>query len=166
MQSVHVTDDTQLRLLGREPCRRRLLPDTVGNMMTNTTYRRIDLEDANGSPFRFDGYELGYASSQQDDRPKPRWMELRIFKTKAGSYVLEIIGQTSLPNEVVKSRAHVYVTASELIDAMHTEERDRSTGAKTGVKYLTYTARDALYDAMDEDDELKAAWANRVTEVA
>lgn len=134
-------------------------------MNDDTTYRRYDFEDVSGQPFSFEGYELAFASSQVDDDPKPRWMELRLLKTRNGAYVREVVGQTSIPGEVVKSRAHVHHSADELIDALHSRRRDHDTG-ELSEPYLTYTVRDALYDAMDHDDELKNAWESRVREVA
>src|SRR5690606_33720056 len=95
----------------------RSKPGTVGPM-TNGTNRRFELEDVNGQPLRFDGELLAQVTSQRADRPKPRWMEMRIFRTAGGNYVLEIIGQTSIEGEAIKARAKVLATATELIDAL------------------------------------------------
>lgn len=133
--------------------------------MDEQTYRRYELEDGSGQPFRFEGYELGFVSSQTEDDPKPRWMEIRLFKTKAGQYVREVIGQTDIPGEVVKSRAHVHSTPQDLIESLHSRRRDPATG-ELGPPYLTYTARDVLYDAMERDPDLQEAWDTRTREVA
>lgn len=127
--------------------------------MTDLTYRRIELEDGNGQPLSFEGTELGFASSQHPGRQKDRWQELRIYRTRGGKYVLENIGQTAIEGEAVKSRGKVIDDAKSLIDALHNTDDG-------GVRYLTYTARDALFEAMERDEPLRTAWAARVQEVA
>lgn len=126
--------------------------------MTTKTYRRIDTEDQDGAPITFEGRVLGHASSKRDGT-QPRWMEMTIFQTKAGAYVLEIVGETNRDGEVRKQRAHVFTDPSDVIEKLYgTDSDDR--------KYITYTARECLFQAMDEDTKLQDAWESRARVVA
>lgn len=134
--------------------------------MKTLTQRHVELEDVNGDPFRFEGYLLGEASSQDDAESKPRWMEVRIYQVHpSGRYVTEVLGQTQVSGETVKARTGVHPTAGTMIDALYTRRRDFETG-QMGEPYLTYTARDALYDAMDNDPDVLEAWEARARNVA
>ena len=90
---------------------------------------------------------------------KPRWLEYRVYRTRAGSYVLETVGQTVLPSEVVRSRARVLHSAQDLVETLHSRDDD-------GTKYITYAARDVLDAAMEHDDAIADAWEARVQTIA
>lgn len=125
--------------------------------MTDLTYRRTDSEDSDGNPITFEGRILGHASSRRDDRQQ-RWMEVTIFVTKAGTYVVEIIGHTIREGEVTKQRAHILTEPSEVIERLHT--------TRDGERYITYTAREALFQAAEADPGISSAWDAQARVVA
>jgi hypothetical protein len=137
--------------------------------MTDMTYRRIDSEDGDGNPITFEARELGHASSKRQQR-QPRWMEMTIFQTRGGSYVLEIVGMSNVPGDVTKQRAHVFENPGDVIDKMHSTHTcnvDCPTPCpQVGRRYLTYTARECLFQAMDADPSLDDAWGKRARVVA
>lgn len=127
--------------------------------MTDDVYRRFEVEDVNGQPLAFEGRELAFVSSQRVSQPKDRWLEMRIFVTRAGSYVLEVVGQTSRPDEMVKARAKVFTDPAALIESLYKTD-DSET------RYLTYTARELMDIAAEHDAQLREAWEAQVREVA
>lgn len=53
---------------------------------------KYQVRDADGSITEFEGELLGSGTSQR--RHSPRWSELHIYKTEAGTYVVHKIGRT------------------------------------------------------------------------
>jgi hypothetical protein len=137
--------------------------------MTDMTYRRIDSEDADGNPITFEGRELGHASSKRASH-QPRWMEMTIFQTHGGHYVLEIVGMSNVPGDVTKQRAHVFENPEDVIEKMHSTHTCNvdcpSPCPQVGRRYLTYTARECLFQAMEVDRGLNRAWDKRARVVA
>lgn len=154
--------------------------------MTQLTQGRFELEDGDGQPISFTGVRLAFVTSRRDEDTtlwgeanslfededdqgrdewlrergyRPRWMELAIYRTEGGRYVIEIVGQTTNTGEVIRSRAKVAETAEELVEGLHNTD-------DSGKRYITYTARDALMDAMRDDESLAVAWKSRAREVA
>lgn len=143
----------------------------------------FESEDTDGNPIVFEGIEIGWASSRrQKDRDtwreaerlhnpverqaflqansyKSRWLLVRIIRTRAGAYVVEITGQTTEPDEVTRRRAHVLDNADDVILAL---EKPGDAGQPT----LTYTARRAITKAAEVDPDMAAAWEARTRVVA
>ena len=101
---------------------------------------------------RFTGTTLGHASSYPGRDPnKVRWIELSVYKTKGGNYVVAGVGRTNVPGERERRWAHVCEEPEGAIEALHLYDRD-------GVKYLTRTAREALAQACAQDAALRDAF--------
>ena len=95
----------------------------------------------------FDGELLGSASSHSD---KPRWMDVNIYSTTDGRYVVQKIGRTSLAGERDYYSAHVVDDAPSLITALRSKKR--------GVVFMTIVAEDAVRAAMEKDPRISEAW--------
>ena len=95
----------------------------------------------------FDGELLGSASSCSDN---PRWMDVNIYSTADGLYVVQKIGRTALPGERDYYSAHVVDDAPSLITALRSRKR--------GVVFMTIVAEDAVRAAMEKDPRISEAW--------
>lgn len=98
----------------------------------------------------FAGVLLGDASSHEPG--KDRWIELRIYRTTGGRYVVERIGKTHVRGERDRFWAQVSSTAEGVIECLYLEDGD-------GVAYLTNVAKDVLTAAASNDRALEAAFA-------
>lgn len=98
---------------------------------------------------RFTGLEL--ASQSSFAQGKPRWFELKIYRTEAGSYVISGAGRTTVPGEKDRCWVKVAGTAAGAVEALHQYDDD-------DVRYLTRVAQDALTQACELDDELCAEY--------
>jgi hypothetical protein len=103
-------------------------------------------EDRN---IEFRGRLLASASSEEPG--KTRWTEVEIYKTVGGNYVVSTIGRSREPAEHDFHRTNVSETARGAVEVLYQIDRD-------GVRYLTWTARQALDDASDVDEELREAY--------
>lgn len=54
----------------------------------------------NGADVVFVGRCIGSYSTQNRERTKPRWTELRLWETESGNWIAESVGMTSNPREV------------------------------------------------------------------
>lgn len=120
---------------------------------------------------RFTGVLLGEATSRWErhtDHELPyaprfercgacRWTEVRVYRTEAGSYVIETVGRSLVPDEVDLSRVTVAESAAGAVETLHTYDQDE-------VRYITKTAREAALAAAAQDE--KFAEAFMVEEVA
>lgn len=86
-----------------------------------------------------------------------RWTEVRVYRTEAGSYVIETVGRSLLPDEVDLSRCTVAESAVGAVETLHTYDQDE-------VRYITKTAREAAVAAAARDEEFERAFM--VEEVA
>ena len=60
-------------------------------------YESHTVKAGNGPDLAFEGTLLGSVTSHRAGNP--RWTELSLFKTKAGSYVSQVIGKSSVAGE-------------------------------------------------------------------
>lgn len=98
---------------------------------------------------RFEGELLGASSSHRPG--KPRWIEISIFKTNGGKYIVAGIGRTTLDGEDERNWAHVSETPRGCLESLHLYDSD-------GVRYLTRTAKVALAAACSLDEQLRDAY--------
>lgn len=98
---------------------------------------------------RFEGERLGHSSSHRPQ--KERWIEMALFKTRGGKYIVSGVGMTTIPGETERHWAHVCEAPEGAIESMHLIDRD-------GVKYLTRTARTTLLQACAADPALRDAY--------
>lgn len=126
--------------------------------MTDLTHGRFRLEDTDGKPFRFEGRMLAHSSSELPR--KSRWMEVQIFQTIGGKYVVNLIGNTRLEGERIKERAHIVDTADDVIDILH------QTDPESGARYLTQVARDGIEQAGEHSESIRRAWESLARHVA
>lgn len=134
---------------------------------TTTTYELSDRERT----VRFAGVMLGEATSRwrthsghSDTYARRfsrcgacRWTEVRVYRTEAGSYVVETVGRSLVPDEVDLSRVTVSESAAGAVETLHTYDADE-------VRYITKTAREAALAAAALDDAFAEAFM--VEEVA
>lgn len=104
---------------------------------------------------RFVGEILGSASSFRDD--KERWIEMTIYRTRGGKYVVAGVGKTTVQGETERNWAHVIEEPIGVIEAMYLRDRD-------GVWYLTRTAKTAIERACSLDPRLRDAYRVEVVD--
>lgn len=92
----------------------------------------------------FRGVLLGEATSQRPGRD--RWFEVRIFRTEAGTYVIEGVGRSSLPREVDISWVKLVDTAADAVKALYRIDDN-------GILRLTSVAQRALDQAAERAPE-------------
>lgn len=118
--------------------------------MTDATDGCKPITVTNGErELRFDGVLLGEASSFGPH--KQRWIELRLYRTRGGNYVLSGVGKTVLPGESDRAWAHVSETPQGVVESMYLYDEDN-------VRYLTNTAKRVLEQAGRVDAELRNAY--------
>lgn len=126
----------------------------------------------------FQGDLLATSSSRRGNAR--RWLELSLYRTTAGSYVVYGVGRTQVPDEVDRTWA---VIADSPGDAIHALERDELRCAdcgnaflngrrckecgsadreRTGVRYLTRTANDVIKVAAERDSGIREAFVETV----
>lgn len=104
---------------------------------------------------RFHGSLLGHSSSHRPH--KDRWIEMFIYRTRGGKYIVAGIGKTNIPGETERHWAHVCEAPEGAVESMHLIDSDH-------VKYLTRTARETLLEACDHDEELRQAYLVEIVE--
>lgn len=104
---------------------------------------------------RFTGTLLGEGTSREPG--KPRWTEVRVWRTEAGSYVVEVVGRSTLVGEVDRCRAQVSETAAGAVESLYQYDDNQ-------VRYMTRTARLVGELAASVDDVFGQAF--RCEEVA
>lgn len=98
---------------------------------------------------RFEGELLGSSSSHREG--KQRWIEIALYKTRSGKYVIAGVGKSSVPGETERNWAHVSETPKGAIETLHLYDGE-------GVRYLTRTAKVALVAACALDEPLLDAY--------
>lgn len=101
---------------------------------------------------RFTGEQLAHASSYTP--AKPRWIELTLYRTRAGTYVLQGVGQTTLDGEVTRVFAHVSDEPRGIIESLTMVDSD-------GAHYLTKVAKTLLTEASEVDPAVREAYMVR-----
>ena len=113
--------------------------------MTNEGYSIRDRERL----IEFSGTMLGSASS--DTGNKVRWIEISIYMTEGGKYIVSGVGKTSVEYETDRPWAHVCTTAKGVIKVLTMSD-------KSGTEYLTNTARDAIDQCCMVDSDMRDAY--------
>jgi len=99
----------------------------------------------------FTGVELASVSSNEDG--KSRWIELSLYKTRGGMYVLAGCGKSVVPGETDRPWVQQSEDPYGIIDRLYLFNDD------TGAKYIPRTSRRLLEDASRVDDSIKRAYA-------
>jgi hypothetical protein len=120
-------------------------PATVTAMTDDAQHVVLDGE----REIRFRGQLLGESSSKQPG--KTRWIELKIFRTTGGNYIVAGVGRSTNDGETDRCWAHVSESAQGALETMYMYDGD-------DVRYLTRTAKDAITKAMALDPELRKAY--------
>jgi hypothetical protein len=103
-------------------------------------------------PLRVSGDALGFASSERTGRS--RWIEIALFRSNSGRYVVAGVGRSTIPGEEDRRWAYVEDDASAVIKRLERHEAgDEST------RYLTRTAAKALTQAAEHDEGIRKAFA-------
>ena len=117
--------------------------------MDDELYRVRDEEHS----FEFRGRCLAKTSSASEG--KLRWTEVELYRTSSGRYVVATLGRSADPTDATFWRATVSETARGAVELLYQQDRD-------GVRYLTWTARQALEEASALDEELREAYQVQV----
>jgi hypothetical protein len=100
----------------------------------NETY---NLRNDNGRDVKFAGYVMANATSRTNQGPRQsRWTEITIYKTKGGTYIVQIMGLTQWQGETDRHEVTVCTSEAEVIRALEGD-----------VGYLGWLAKDALDEA-------------------
>lgn len=83
----------------------------------------------------FDGDLIAEASSWVEG--KPRWTELKLYRTTGGNYVLSRCGASALKGETNRERAEVCERPGGVVDLLYQKDDE-------GTWYLTVVARELL----------------------
>ena len=97
----------------------------------------------------FAGVELASVTSRE--RTKQRWIELRLFKTQAGSYVLSGCGRTLKQGEVDRHWAQVSDAPEGILERLHLYN-------DVGERYIPTTSRRLLREAGERDAAIMQAY--------
>jgi hypothetical protein len=152
----------------------------------------MEIMDDGGRMIRFDGEQLGSASTRERD--SIRWSETRIWKTTGGKYIMQKVGRSLvfhatggckygtevylgdmpcdyLPCPVCKpSKSEMYVKQENDRFTVHVSDSAEGIveSAKLqdddGVWYTTRVDREALEQAANADDEMHEAYFVTVVE--
>lgn len=104
---------------------------------------------------KFNGTLIGSATS--DDGHKQRWMDMCIYRTEAGSYIIEKIGRSRIAGEENRHSAQVCESAEGAVESLYQyDDQD--------VRYMTRVTREAAAAAALVDDDFATAY--RIEHVA
>lgn len=112
---------------------------------------KFRVERTEDVPLEFTG-ELLVDVDSKDDRP--RWQEIRIYRTDSGKYVTEVVGRSSVPGE------RTFITVQ-----VHDDPADVRIGLyrkQNGRRYLSDLAFEALEGAAEVDPALKQTLVERL----
>lgn len=98
----------------------------------------------------FAGELLAYVSSAAPG--KDRWLELTVYRTAAGAFVLAGVGRSNRPGEVDRKWAQISLEPEGVIDRLTMFDED------TGAEYIPNTSRKLLSLASDKDARIKRAY--------
>jgi hypothetical protein len=98
----------------------------------------------------------GVLLAEKDSRvqTKNRWIELRLYRTQAGSYVLEGIGRTTVPGEIDRCWAQVSDEPEGIIERLYLY-------SENGQRYIPHTSRALLLQASRYDENLAKAYRHQ-----
>lgn len=105
-------------------------------------------DDARALQFR--GFKLADVSSQRNKRgeTKKRWIEIRIYRTIGGNFIVERVGVSTMKGEKDIHFAQVCETPRAVIETLYSKDGD-------GAWFLSWVARAALEEASKVDDSLE-----------
>ena len=103
----------------------------------------------------FSGTLVGFASSS--DGNKRRWIDIGIYITEGGKYIVSGVGRTDVDNESDRPWAHVCATARGVIDVLTMTD-------DSGTEYLTNTARQAIDQCSQGDLDMRDAYYTETVE--
>jgi len=83
---------------------------------------------------------------------KQRWLELSLYRTAAGAYVLAGVGRSEVAGEVDRKWAQVSLEPEGIVDRLTMFDED------TGAEYVPKTSRQLLEKASDIDGKVARAW--------
>lgn len=106
-------------------------------------------------PLSVDGECLGRSSSHRPG--KLRWIEVAIFRTESGKYVVAGVGRTSVPGEDDRRWAYVEEAPDDVIRRLERYEQGSES-----TRYLTRTASSALSQAAEVDEGIRDAFTVRL----
>lgn len=98
----------------------------------------------------FNGELLAAVSSRTEE--KDRWIELRLFLTEGGTYVLYGVGCTRVPGEVERPWVQLADEPEGIIDRLYMSSDE-------GARYMPNTSRRLLEEAASVDARIAAAWS-------
>lgn len=101
---------------------------------------------------QFDGEVLGRVSSRTE--LKQRWIELALYRTDAGSYVLAGVGRSTVPGEHDRKWAEIADEPSGVIEFLYLTN-DHSQ------RFLPNTARRLLSQAAKADERIRLAYTTQ-----
>lgn len=111
-----------------------------GNEKQESGMKEIVLERDGERDLRFVGREIGSGTTYEHSGPSNnRWTEIRIYATKGGKYVTEIVGMTLWQGEHSRRSACACADEAAVVDALTQTEGDG--------QYLSGPAKDALHAA-------------------
>lgn len=97
----------------------------------------------------FEGELLAEVNSRTDERV--RWIELRLFRTVAGTYVLAGCGRTVVTGEVDRPWVQLAEEPEGIIDRLYMLSDE-------GARYMPHTSRRLLEVAAKRDSEIHSAY--------
>lgn len=97
----------------------------------------------------FEGRLLARETSR--DASKQRWIELALYKTRAGTYVLEGIGRSLVQGEVDRRWVQLADDPEGIIDRLYLYN-------DLGAKYIPRTSRSLIISAGECDDAIRRAF--------
>jgi hypothetical protein len=97
----------------------------------------------------FTGVKLADVSSRSGT--KRRWIELRLYRTTGGNYVVERVGRSVIKGEVQFYFAQVCETAAAVVETLYAKDDE-------GAWFLSGVSRDVLEEAGEADRELRRAY--------
>lgn len=99
----------------------------------------------------FQGQKLSDVDSREPQ--SSRWTRIVIYKTNTDKYVVEVLGESSVPDEVTLRRVHVCNSPADVKVAL------RRNGA---IPYLTHLSLTALDAAARVDEGIAAISSERI----
>lgn len=97
--------------------------------------RKYTLERDDCLPLEFTGTEIARANT--DRKRASRFVEMIVYRTKGGKFVVHEIGHTRKPGERTFLSGDVYETQQELADALGTSRLASDLLAQLGVDKLS-----------------------------
>jgi hypothetical protein len=109
----------------------------------------------------FDGVLLAERSSRRPgDESQTHWTEMRLYRTASGKYVTEVIGRTTIADQVDRIKVVVHDRIGTIRAGL--ARRGRSKETDQMVTYLPDMAIGLLEEAAEADPKLRPETAERI----